>query len=466
MTRLLKSTRGRLALLAALLLLIGISVADTGVISTLAYTQQRTSDQLLQRQADQIVRGLNLDQGKVDYQGGSIPDETSGGIAVDVAIVGPAGALAQSAAEPLSPLILEELAAPVIRTRRLIWVDLIDSHGAHRRVLAAPVSIAGTEAAVVASRTVGEQQDTLLTTALLLAVGSLAAVILGATITYWLAGRILMPVHHIAELARSLSERDLNRRVDMIVPDDELGELVATFNAMLARLESSFRVLTQFTSDASHELRAPLALMRTEVELALSADRTGAEYKRVLLLLQSEILHLSLVSERLLTLARADSGTLVPDLKPLDAADFVHETAARWTVAAQRRRVTVEIEAPDSGTVVADPILTRRILDNLIDNALRHSPAGGTIRIEARPSEDAWLFQVADEGPGIPLSQRARIFERFATLDSARTPEHGAGGTGLGLALCSAIAAAQQGEIRLLENGGRGAVFQLRLPMS
>jgi len=333
-------------------------------------------------------------------------------------------------------------------------------------VLAAPLSIGGAEAAVVASRSVGEQQDTLLTAALLLIVGSLAAVILGASITYRFAGRILRPVQHIAALARTLSERDLNRRVDVKVPDDELGELVATFNDMLARLESSFTVLTQFTSDASHELRAPLALMRTEVELALSADRTGAEYKRVLRLLQAEILHLSLVSERLLTLARADSGTLVPDLKPLDAADFVHETAARWTVAAQRRRVTVEIEAPDSGTVVADPILTRRILDNLIDNALRHSPAGGTIRIEARPNEDAWLFQVADEGPGIPRAERDRIFERFATLDSARTPARGAGGIGLGLALCSAIAAAQQGEIRLLENGERGAVFQLRLPMS
>jgi signal transduction histidine kinase len=464
MRRLLSSTRGRLALLAATLLAVGIGIADAGFISTFAYTQQRNSDQVLQRQLSQIAGGLSSAGGRVVFDGGGIPDETNSGIAVDIAVVGDAGPVAQSPAEPLSAPILEELGAPVIRTRQPIWVDLTDSHGVRRRVFATPVQIGGARYALIASRAVGEQQDALSAVALLLILGSVLAVAMGAAVTYWIAGRILRPVYEISELARTLSERDLNRRVEVNVPDDEMGALVGTFNGMLGRLESSFRALTHFTSDASHELRAPLALVRTEVELALSSAKSGAEYRRVLLLIQSEILHLSLVTERLLTLARADSRTLVPEMKALDAADFVHETAARWLLAARRRRVELAIEAPDSGTLVADPTLTRRILDNLIDNALRHSPAGATITVQARLGEEGWSFKVSDEGPGVPPAEQERIFERFASLDRVRTPGDGSSGAGLGLALCSAVAAVQHGEIRLVPKTGPGAVFELRLP--
>jgi len=173
---------------------------------------------------------------------------------------------------------------------------------------------------------------------------------------------------------------------------------------------------------------------------------------------------MSLIVDQLLTLARADSGALRPDVEHLDAADFLHETAARWIAAAGRQDVQLRINAPDSGTVDADPLLTRRILDNLIDNAIRHSPAGGVITVELRLDGDEWLFEVADQGPGIPRNERQRIFERFARVDTARTRTDGAGGAGLGLALCAAIAAVQNGEIRILDDRGRGAVFQLRVP--
>ena len=464
MKRYLSSTRGRLTLLATALLAIGLGIADVGVNFALAYTQQRNSDQVLLRQADNVALGLEPVQGSLTYRGGSLPEETAGGIAVGISIVGVAGPLAQSPSQPLTAATLVELAAPVIRTGRPIWVDLTDSHGIHRRVFVRPVDVLGRRAALVASRSVGELQDTLLATTLLLTAASLTALVLGAWLTYWLAGRILRPVHQISALARTLSERELHRRVEAAVPDDELGELVATFNQMLGRLESSFNALGQFTSDASHELRTPLALMRAEVELTLNGAPTREEHQRVLRLLQSEIAHMSLIVDQLLTLARADSGALRPDVEHLDAADFLHETAARWIAAAGRHDVQLRINAPDSGTVDADPLLTRRILDNLIDNAIRHSPAGGAITVELRPDGDDWLFEVADQGPGVPRNERQRIFERFARVDSARTRTEGAGGAGLGLALCAAIAAVQKGEVRILDDRGPGAVFQLRVP--
>lgn len=464
MKRFLSSTRGRLTLLATALLAIGLGIADVGVNVALTFTQQRNSDQVLLRQADTVASGLQPGQGSLTYRGGSLPEVTTSGIAVNVSVVGTDGPVAQSPSQPLTALTLGELAAPVIRTGRPIWVDLTDSHGIHRRVYARPVEIGGTRAALVASRSVGELQDTLLATSLLVTAASLTALVLGSGLTYWLAGRILRPIHEISALARTLSERELDRRVEVAVPADELGELVATFNEMLGRLESSFNALGQFTSDASHELRAPLALMRAEVDLALSGTHAHEDQEEVLRLLQSEIAHMSLIADQLLTLARADSGVLKPHVGRLDTADFLHETAARWTVAARRRDVQLQVNAPDSGTVAGDPILTRRILDNLIDNALRHSPVGGTITVEARPSGNEWIFEVADQGPGIPRSERQRIFDRFARVDSARARTEGDGGAGLGLALCVAIAAVQKGEVRLLEESGRGAVFQLRMP--
>ncbi len=465
MRRLVSTTRGRLTLLATVFLGIGIGIAALGLNYALTYTQLRSSDQVLKVQADSVAAGLQPMGERLTYRGGSIPEETTSGIAVDIAIVRTDGVLAQSPAEPLTTLTLTELGAPVIRTGRPLWVDLTDSHGVRRRVLAQPVDLQGTRAALIASRSVGELQDTLFATTLYLAAASLTALLLGALVAYWLAGRILRPVHEIAALARTLSERDLNRRVQVAVPDDELGELVATFNQMLSRLESGFSALGQFTADASHELRTPLALMRAEVELALAGVRPPEEYLRVLRVLQSEIAHMSVVADQLLTLARLDSGSLKPNLTRLDAADFIHESAARWLVATQQHNLKLEVDAPDSGAVLADPVLTRRILDNLIDNAIRHSPAGGAVTLQARAEDSEWLIEVGDQGPGIAAAERSRIFERFTRVDRARSRIE-SGGAGLGLALCVASAKVQRGEVRLVERRGFGAVFQLRMPVA
>jgi heavy metal sensor kinase len=321
---------------------------------------------------------------------------------------------------------------------------------------------AGAGTVLVVSRSISELQSTLNQSILFLGVLSVLAVLAGSLLAHTLAGRILEPVRRIASTARSLSQHELNRRVEVEVPPDELGELVETFNGMLARLEASFESLRRFTADASHELRSPLALMRSELEGTLARTRTPGEYQQVLRGLEAEVEHMSRMVDQLLMLARADAGALQPAEMNLDVADFLHETAARWRPVADSRHVQVDVDAPDSGSVRADPDLLRRVMDNLIDNATRHTPEGTAVELTGAPTAGGWNIDVRDHGPGVPAAARSVLFERFVRADGARARD--TAGAGLGLALSRAIAESHGGSLRLLDQNGAGATFRLFLP--
>jgi signal transduction histidine kinase len=237
---------------------------------------------------------------------------------------------------------------------------------------------------------------------------------------------------------------------------------VDTFNTMLARLEAGFISMGRFTADASHELRAPLALMRAQLEGALSRSRSRDEYREVLESLQAEVEHLSRLADQLLILARSDAGALMPAKEPVDVADFLYETAARWEGMASENGKQLEVNAPSSGRLDADPALLRRVLDNLVENGLRHTAEGSAVVLRGYPAGGGWNVEVADQGPGIAPVDRGRLFTRFARTDSARSPEDG--GAGLGLALSAAIASAHGGTLELVTNGAPGATFRLHLP--
>jgi heavy metal sensor kinase len=294
-----------------------------------------------------------------------------------------------------------------------------------------------------------------------LGVGSLLLIFVGAALAYSVTSRALRPVGEITALARTISEQDLHRRLNVRAPDDELGELVRTFNMMLARLESTFGSLHRFTADASHELRAPLSVMRSQVEVALNRPREPADYQRVLKSVLDQVQHLTRISDQLLLIARADAGELHAELERIDVVDFIHELALPWQAVAETRRLEFSVDVPDAGELEADPALTRRAIDNLLDNAFRYAPELSTVRLAVRQEDSDWVFEISDEGPGVPPDQRERIFERFARADSART--RSGGGAGLGLALSSAIATAQGGNLEHVDRPGPGAVFRLRL---
>jgi heavy metal sensor kinase len=441
---------------------VALLLADGGILVSLALTNARESDAVLVSQANVLAAGIEDKDGQLSFGTGELPGETQGGIAVDAAIVSPTGAVTQTQAQPLPTAYLRSLAGRAEKTGGPAWADVTDLRGSPRRVYAIPLSAgSGRTAALVVSRSVREQQATLARTLLLLGLFSAAVVVVGGLLAFWIAGRVLRPVSTIASLARSLGERDLHRRVDVKVPDDELGELVATFNGMLARLDAAFDSLRRFTADASHELRAPLAWMLNELEGTLARPATNEEYRRAIETQLIEVEHLARLADQLLILARADAGALQPASEAVDVADFLHETAARWSAAAALSGRHVNVSAPDSGRVMADPSLLRRVLDNLMDNAFRHAPEGTGVMLRAYPAGSGWNFEVADEGPGVPVEYRDRLFQRFARPDGART--RGTGGAGLGLALSAAIVRAHGGELKLSDRGP-GATFVFHLP--
>ena len=456
-------TRGRLVLLAVGIVALALVIADGAILGSVAVTESQASDAVLVSQAQIIASGLQDTNGQITFDGSELPAETQNGIAVGAAVVSSTAVLAQTVSQPLDSTTLLRLAAQVARDGQPVWTNVVDSHHVDRRVYAAPLNFgSGSDETLIVSRSVeemaGAQQRTLL---ILLPVSAVLLVVLGV-LTYWLAGRALRPVRTIAGMARSISEHDLHRRVDIDVPPDELGELVDTFNSMLGRLEGAFTSMSTFTANASHELRAPLALMRTEVDGALSRNRSTEEYRRVLESLRDEVEHLSRLSDQLLILARADAGALVPAREEIDVADFLHETAARWEEVAKKQGSHLEVIAPSHGRMEADPALLRRVVDNLVDNAVRYNAAGAAVELRGYRDNGGWNVEVADQGPGIPTGHREKLFTRFARVDSARSPEDG--GAGLGLALSAAIARAHGGTLELVQAASPGAVFRLYVP--
>ncbi len=450
-------------MIAVIVLAVGAIFIDLGIYLALDVARRQQVDSTLRAQATSIQAGLTLREGQLLYLGGPLPTETSDGVAVDEAVVTPDGILAASSNESFLSQTLVEFGASVLRTRRSTWLDTTDARAARRRVFVTPLSLPGLKPSVLLISASLEPAGSQLRTMLIVGLGSALAVAAGGGLAYWLTGRALTPVRQIAALARSLSEAELHRSVEVNVPDDELGELVDTFNSMLARLDLSFRTLRGFTADVSHELRTPLALMRTDLELAISEppDREGVV--PLLQGLQTEVDDLTHLVDELLLLARADAGQLKPAGEYLDVIDFLEETVARWSSIARQHEVALEVGGPPSGRIWADPRLTRQLLDNLISNAVRYSPIGGRVLVSAQREGSTWRFRVADEGRGVPLELRPRLFKRFATVEVGRSPRHG-GGAGLGLAICAAIAEAQGGAVQLVESATAGAVFDVRLP--
>ena len=464
MRRLLAGTRIRLTLVFAGVLALAILIADTALYLALSRAETSTAADVLVSQAGVIAGGIEDVNGVVQFGAGELPTETQQGVAVEAAIVAADGTVTQTPGQALSASTLKTIAANARKQSSAAPpFDVHDSRGVPRLVYAQPLATTtGSAAILIVSRSISELQAALTQTILFLAVLSVLIVLAGTLLAHRLAGNILEPVRRIASTARSLSQHELHRRVDVKVPPDELGELVETFNSMLARLEASFESLRRFTADASHELRSPLALMRSELEGTLARARTPAEYEQVLRDLEAEVEHMARMVDQLLMLARADAGALQPAATNLDVADFLHETAARWRPMADQRHVKLDVEAPDSGSVSADPDLLRRVMDNLLDNATRHSPAGTAVRLTGAPAAGGWTIEVRDEGPGVPQAARAQLFERFARADGARARD--GSGAGLGLALSRAIAESHGGSLRLADQNGRGATFRLFLP--
>jgi heavy metal sensor kinase len=393
-------------------------------------------------------------------EGGVVPEETTDGLFVSALLIAAGGqVLDRSPDAPASGASLASRApadgSPLIETATL--------DGVERRVLVRRVPLSGGETGVmVLSHGLAEHRQSVALTSGFL--GAALTVLLGGAglLAYAIAGRALRPVRLISGLAREISEQDLHRRIALDLPRDELGELAATFNGMLARLEASFTSLQRFTADAAHELRAPLSLMRTEIEVALKGPGSLDEYHTALEGALAEAERLTWMADQLLLLARADAGVLAPRREQVDLVDFIEETADRWRATARRQGIEMRTDLPPEGLAWVDPMMLRRVLDNLVDNATHHTPRGGAITIEAALAGTTWSVAVSDTGPGIPEALGIQLFERFWRPDRARGRE--TGGAGLGLSLCAAIARAHGGTAIAGAAEQGGARFVVTLP--
>ena len=280
---------------------------------------------------------------------------------------------------------------------------------------------------------------------------------------WWLAGRTLRPVHQITDQAEEIGEGTLGRRISARAESREYERLVHVLNGMLERIDQAFEAQKRFAADASHELRSPLTALRGELELAARRERSAEEYRRVLASALEDVEHLGRTVEDLLALARADAGTLEPRLRAVDLGETTGRVTARLRTLAEEKDVELAANGAPGVEVEAAPDLLERMVWNLVENAVKFTPAGGRVDVTVRETPAGAELEVADTGPGLPEEERERIFQRFSRADQARTRSPDVGGAGLGLAIVRAAAELHGAEVEVRNrDAGTGALFRVR----
>lgn len=338
-------------------------------------------------------------------------------------------------------------------------------HGGSRRLavkaVRSPTSDASFLVAAEESEADVEAQLALLRNVLLLSLPTF--VLLAWAAGWFLARRSLAPIAAMSQAARSMEAHTLGERLPVGNPRDELGQLAAVFNDLLDRLERAFRQMRQFTADASHELRTPLASVRGEAQIALSRRREEDDYRESLSVILEEATHMTGIVEDMFTLARADSGEQPLDPRTVYLDEIVADVCRATRAIAGERGVSVGCEPSEETTVVGDEAVIRRAVLNLVDNAIKYTEPGGTVRARVT-SGDGWArVDVRDTGIGIAAEDLGRIFERFYRVDKARS--RSAGGAGLGLSIVRWAAEAHGGRLLVESTPGAGSTFSLLLPL-
>jgi heavy metal sensor kinase len=269
----------------------------------------------------------------------------------------------------------------------------------------------------------------------------------------------------MARSARRIGAGSLDRQLPVANPRDELGQLATTFNELLARLNSAFVQQRRFMADASHELRTPLSVMSTAAGVTLKKPhREEEEYREALQMMAEQTRRLSRIVQDMFILARADAGQYPLQKRPLYLNDLLDDLARAGALLAADKNVTVELTNLPEATFHGDEDLLRQMILNLLDNAIKFTPAGGVVRLGLTRRADEYLLSVSDTGTGIPAEAQAHIFERFYRADKARS-RSADGGAGLGLAIARWIAQAHDGDLKLADSNRNGTTFIAHLPI-
>ncbi len=282
---------------------------------------------------------------------------------------------------------------------------------------------------------------------------------------YWLAGRATRPLATILQTTARLHPDNLSERLPLRGSGDELDQLSATLNGMLDRLAAHLEQQRTFVANAAHELRSPLTAMRTALEVSLERNRSPAEYRELFADLIEECTGLGNLINHLLLLAEGDAGLLHAEGR-VRLDDLVQRSVDMFQGIAEQRGVSLQVQTPDPVTVRGNRVHLREVIHNLLDNALKYTPEGGSVSVElnAPPGSSRVQLLVRDTGEGIPPDDLPKVFERFYRVDKSRQRSQPTAGSGLGLSICQAIVHAYGGQISIASTLGRGTTVTVSLP--
>jgi len=289
--------------------------------------------------------------------------------------------------------------------------------------------------------------------------------VLASLLGYWLSGRALAPVNRIIQSTERVGVRNLSERLEVPKAKDELSRLTEKVNAMLDRIETSVKRITQFTADASHDLRTPITLIRTNAELTLRRPRTESEYREALSRILATSEETTELIEKLLLLARADANVAQLRLEPLNLYPLLQRVGQKAKVLALGKGLTFsESVVPYNHVVLGDELALERMFLGILENAVKYTPSGGHISLALRLADGQAITEIVDTGIGIPEEDIPHIFERFYRADQVRSRE--VRGAGLGLAIASWIAVGHGGTIDARSQLQKGSQFEIRLPLA
>jgi heavy metal sensor kinase len=330
------------------------------------------------------------------------------------------------------------------------------------RVLTRPVGGAGRGGLLAIGEPLGETNEAVSRTLILLLVAGPIALAVAGLAGWWLVRNALLPVDRIRRKTNEIEIDRLDERLSAPHPHDEIGQLVATLNAMLDRLESGVSARRQLIADASHELRTPLAAMRAELDVTLrEIDPAGGEHA-ALLSVREEVDRMSRTVDNLLTLARADGGALELLRGTVELDQAAQSAAAPLQALATSQRVRLRLEL-EPVSLRGDAQQLRLALTNVIENAIKFTPPGGEVTITTWAADGEVGVTVTDTGPGIPAAAQPHVFDRFYRADASRSRD--SGGSGLGLAITAAIAAAHGGRVWVDSGERTGSAVSIGLPV-
>jgi heavy metal sensor kinase len=454
----------RLRLTAWYVLLLAAVLAALGafVVTRLRADLTASADSSLHAAASQIAQGWEAEGAKdfIDVAHTVLPGPTRHGSGAQV--LDSAGPVIVSIGDPLmeAPLIAGPELARALSGRDVRFSLHGGSPPEHLRAVAIPVTRHGRRQALVVTESLAAADHAahrVLVLGLLGGAGALALIALGG---WWIARRALSPVERMTSRADQIGIEDLAERIPVPRWRDEVGHLARTLNAMLARLERGVQARERLIADVSHELRAPLAAIRSELEVSLRHDALEGSARDAVASAREETVRMSRIVENLLTLARVDEGGLELLIGAHDLGEVAEEAAMSYRAAAESAGVTLRLTGA-AASVRGDRDRLRQVIGNLIDNAINFAPTGSEVEVRVFSDGQEAGVSVRDEGPGVPPQDADRIFERFARRDAARPR---AGGAGLGLAISREIVRAHGGRIWVQQRQPRGSIFVVALP--